>query len=120
MEKHKENLFKGATGNLFEFSRELRQRSTEAEEILWQFLRNKKHNNLKFRRQHPLNNYIADFYCHDLKLVIEIDGGIHNRSQNIVYDNNRTSVLNEFGLTVIRFTNDEVLNNLPEVLKKIK
>ena len=120
MEDHKENLFKGASGNLFEFSRELRKRSTEAEEILWQFLRNKKHNGLKFRRKHPLKDYIADFYCHELKLVIEIDGGIHNVHQNLIYDNDRTSVLNELGLTVIRFTNNEVLNNLPEVLKKIK
>ena len=70
MEEHKESLFKGAKGNLFEFSRELRKRSTEAEEILWQFLRNKNHNGLKFRRQHPLKDYIADFYCHELKLVI--------------------------------------------------
>lgn len=120
MADHKENLFKGANGYLFEFSRELRKRSTEAEEILWQFLRNKNHKGLKFRRQHPLKNYIADFYCHDLKLVIEIDGGIHNQEVNQVYDKQRTIVLNELGLSVIRFTNDEVLNQLPEVLKKIK
>ena len=120
MEEYKESLFKGANGNLFEFSRELRQRSTVAEDLLWQFLRNKKHNNLKFSRQHPLKNYIADFYCHELKLVIEVDGGIHNLLQNIDYDEMRTSILNEYGLKVIRFSNDEVLNNLPEVLNKIK
>ena len=120
MEEHKESLFKGATGNLFEFSRELRKRSTEVEEILWQFLRNKNHNGLKFRRQHPLKDYIADFYCHELKLVIEVDGGIHNQNEIINNDNARTAVLNELGINVIRFTNAEVLNNLPEVLKQIK
>lgn len=67
-----------------------------------------------------MKDYIADFYCHELKLVIEVDGGIHNKNEIINKHNARTAVLNELGINVIRFTYDEVLNNLPEVLNKIK
>jgi very-short-patch-repair endonuclease len=77
-------------------------------------------NNLKFRRQHPFQNYIADFYCHEIGLVIEIDGCIHNVADNKLYDSDRTVVLNDFALTVIRFSNQKVLENIAEVLNEIK
>ncbi|WP_410477223.1 endonuclease domain-containing protein [Pedobacter jeongneungensis] len=76
--------------------------------------------NFKFRRQHPVHKFIADFYCHEAKLIIEIDGEIHNNSENQQYDQNRTNELMEIGITVIPFTNEDVNNNLDEVIKVIK
>ncbi|MDP2422895.1 MAG: DNA methyltransferase [Bacteroidales bacterium] len=116
-----ESLFKGATPTLFENAHQLRlMDKTEAEEILWQALRNRKIENCKFRRQHPIGQFIADFYCHEKKLVIEVDGGYHNKQEQKEYDEARTQVINEYGITVIRFTNDEVLNNIQTVLNKIR
>ena len=121
MEKlYNDNLHKGANGKLYEFSRALRQVETEAEKKMWEFLRNKKLNGLKFRRQHPLSNYIADFYCHEKKLVIELDGAIHDTKENIEYDKARTQHLNEEGIIVVRFRNEEVMNSIEVVLKKIR
>lgn len=114
-----DNLHKGAIGKLFEYSRELRQVSTEAEKLLWSELRNRKLNRLKFRRQHPIDKYIADFYCHERKLVIELDGEIHNTQENKNYDKARTVELGSLTITVLRFTNDEVLNGVERVLQKI-
>jgi len=119
MDDYKENLFQGATGNLFEFSKALRQTCTEAEDILWQALRRKQLNGLKFRRQHPLKNYIADFYCHEYKLVIEVDGEIHDLEEHKQADVDRTLELGKLGITVIRFTNKEITKDLPVVLDKI-
>jgi len=121
MEKsYNDNLHKGANGKLYEFSRELRQVETEPEKTLWELLRNKKLNGLKFRRQHPLGNYIADFYCHEKKLVIELDGAIHDTKENIDYDKRRTQQLNEEGIIVVRFRNEEVMTDIEAVIKKIR
>lgn len=120
MEEYKDNLFHDANSKLFEFSKALKRNQTEAEEIIWQCLRNRKIMNFKFRRQHPIHQYIADFYCHEAKLIIEIDGGIHNNPENQEYDQNRTDELMKIGITVIRFTNQEVNNNLDEVINIIK
>ena len=113
------NLHKGANGKLYEFSRELRSGETETEKILWEFLRNKKLNGLKFRRQHPLGDYVADFYCHEKKLVIELDGAVHDVKENAEYDKVRTYQLNQEGINVIRFRNEEVINNIKTVIRKI-
>lgn len=118
-ESYNDNLHKEAIGKLYEYGRELRQTATEAEKILWEELRNRKLNGLKFRRQHPVDKFIADFYCNENKLVIELDGGVHDVKENAEYDANRTYMLNEFGITVIRFRNEEVLNDIKMVLKKI-
>jgi very-short-patch-repair endonuclease len=115
-----DNLHKGAIGKLFEYSRELRQVSTEAERLLWSELRNRKLNGLKFRRQHPIDKYIADFYCHERKLVIELDGEVHNIKENKDYDEARTVELEAQVITVIRFSNDEIINKIETVLQKIK
>jgi very-short-patch-repair endonuclease len=120
MEDYKDKLFHGANPKLFEFSQVLRRNQTEAEDIIWQCLRNRKILNFKFRRQHPVHHYIADFYCHEAKLIIEIDGGIHNNPENQEYDNNRSNELKDIGITVIRFKNEEVNGNLDEVLNRIK
>jgi leucyl-tRNA synthetase len=100
-------------------AREMRKEQTEAENILWQNLRNKNVDNLKFRRQHLIDQFIVDFVCIEKKLVIEVDGGYHNQPEQKEYDGIRTKCLNENGFQVIRFTNEEVLFDLDNVIKKI-
>ncbi len=91
---------------------------TLAEKKIWyQYLRNFQYRVL---RQRPIDNFIVDFYCAKLKLVIEIDGGIHYTNEAKIYDLQRTKVLEGYGLKVIRFTNDEVLNNLEGVCQVIE
>jgi very-short-patch-repair endonuclease len=113
-------LFFDSSKNIVENAKELRQRQTKAEEILRQFLRNKNINGLKFRRQHYIKNYIADFYCAEKMLSIELDGGIHLNKEQIEYDEFRTNVLNELGITELRFTNEEIIENVTAVINKIK
>jgi len=90
---------------------------TKAEQLLWEELRKNKLG-VRFKPQHPMIHYIADFYCYELKLIIEVDGPIH--LETIEDDAIRTKALEEAGNAFIRFTNDEVINEMPEVLKKIK
>jgi len=75
---------------------------------------------LQFRRQHPINRYIVDFYCVKIKLVIEVDGNIHELPENKVYDIGRSQILNDFGITVIRFTNNQLINDIDGTIVKIK
>ncbi len=107
--------------------RELRQRETPAEKLLWAHLRNRQLSAHKFLRQYAICSesilgrqlyYIPDFYCHKSKLVIEADGPIHLFKKE--YDKNRDEVLKNLGLTILRFDNEDILNDLPSVLKKIK
>ncbi len=119
MKPFNENLHQQANRKLYEYGRILRQRQTEAEEKLWHLIRNRKLNGLKFRRQHPLEKYIADFYCHEKRLVIELDGGIHRSQMQQEIDDERTSVLNRLGITVLRFKNEEVINNSKAVTDRI-
>ncbi|QAA81848.1 leucine--tRNA ligase [Aequorivita sp. H23M31] len=101
---------------LLERAKDMRNKPTEAEAMLWECLKSKKLE-YKFRRQHLVDDYIADFVCLSKKLVIEVDGGIHeNRKEK---DETRTSILNELGYRVIRFTNEEVLGNIDKVLDTI-
>ena len=92
---------------------------TDAEKKLWEAIRGKKLG-VKFRQQHPISVYILDFYCHEVKLVIELDGGYHNDPNQKRYDANRTQFLNEIGLNEMRFKNEEVLNNLDKVVERIE
>ncbi len=105
--------------NLLDRRRELRNNPTKAEDILWDYLRNKKLG-VKFRRQHSIGGYILDFYCIEKKLVIEVDGEIHNKSENKEYDEIRDRFFVDMGFTVLRFTNQEVENNIDLVMEKIK
>lgn len=115
-----ENLFKGAGPSLFQNANRMRLvDKTEAEDRLWQALRNRKVENCKFRRQHPIGNFILDFYCHEKKLAVEIDGGYHNEQEQKEHDAARTQVINEFGIRVIRFSNEEVLKDTETTVKKI-
>ncbi len=92
---------------------------TEAEKLLWDRLKNRKLKGLKFRRQHPIHFYIADFYCHEKCLVIEVDGGVHDHIPVKEHDENRSAELDRLGITVIRFRNEQILNNLDKVLEEI-
>jgi very-short-patch-repair endonuclease len=119
MDSYNDNLHKKANPKLYEYARNLRGNETEAETLLWQNLRNRKIAGLKFRRQHPIDKFIADFYCHEKKLVIELDGSIHNNIEQKEADGGRTYELNELGILVIRFSNEEVISDMKSVIKKI-
>jgi very-short-patch-repair endonuclease len=108
---------RGTTPNIIAAARQLRQNLTPAEQILWQSLKNRQLNGWKFRCQHPIESFIVDFYCPQHRLVIELDGGIHN--QQVEYDLARTERLNQLGYRVIRFRNREVMSTLNQVLKQI-
>jgi very-short-patch-repair endonuclease len=109
----------GSKGNTFKNANILKKEMTEAEIILWNALRNCRLNGFKFRRQHPVLRFIADFYCHEAKLIVEIDGDIHNNFTRQEYDEGRSNELNEYGIKVIRFSNNDVMNKLNEVLQRI-
>jgi len=110
----------GATPEIFDRAQELRKQMTEAEKKLWKRLRNRKFEGLKFRRQHPINRFVVDFYCHEKLLVVELDGGIHNEISVKERDEGREGELKNFGLKIVRFTNLEVLNDMSIVLQKLK
>ena len=118
-ESYNDNLHQEAIGKLYQFGRELRKVGTLAEKLLWAQLRNRKLNGLKFRRQHPVDKFVVDFYCHEKKLAIELDGGIHDVKVNIEYDEARTAMLSGVGIYVLRFKNDDIINKMETVLKKI-
>jgi len=113
-------MFYNASSIIFERAKILRENMTEAELKMWERLKEKKLLNLRFRPQHPIDIFIADFYCHPLKLVVEIDGGIHLSHSNKSYDIGRDAELERWRLKVVRFTNQEVLNNTDQVLKKLE
>jgi leucyl-tRNA synthetase len=112
---------KYSVGNILQFenAKRMRKEHTEAENILWQHLRNDQLG-VKFRRQHPIDSYIVDFISLQQKLIIEIDGGYHETQEQKELDDERTKTLSEIGFTVIRFTNEEVTNSLELTLQKIK
>ena len=112
-------MFAGAGKLLFAKASDLRKRQTFAEEILWQYLRTKPLG-FKFRRQHVYSIYILDFYCHALKLVIEVDGSIHMMEEVKENDQVRQKQLDADGLFVLRFTNSEIELRNEEVIKTIK
>jgi very-short-patch-repair endonuclease len=98
-------------------AKELRKSMTNAEELLWQRLRNRNWRGLKFRRQCPIGPFIADFYCAQFRLVIEIDGGIHERQREA--DQARSQQFSGYGYQVIRFQNREVEDDIEGVLNRI-
>ncbi len=102
------------------FRKKLRKSLTPAEAFLWKQIQNKKLAGRKFRRQHSVENYILDFYCCSENLGIELDGQVHFNDIARENDAIRTKRLNELGITVIRFENKLVFENLPEVLEEIK
>ncbi|MBR4729177.1 MAG: endonuclease domain-containing protein [Prevotella sp.] len=104
---------------LKDFARHNRREMTESETVLWNALRNMKAG-VRFRRQHPIGDYIADFICLPAKLVIEVDGGYHQEPQQQELDQQRTEFLVNKGYQVIRIKNEEISNDLNEVVMRIK
>ncbi len=106
-------------------ARKLRRNQTESESMFWQVVRNRKLKGKKFLRQHPIcfeidgrrRFFVADFYCHEKRLVVEIDGKIHGRQQE--YDALRTHIINVLGMKVIRFKDEEIETNLETVLERV-
>ncbi len=114
----KDGMFNEANPLVFELAKNLRKNMTHAEMILWNSLKAGV-NGLKFRRQHPLGIYVADFYCHKVKLIIEVDGSIHDKKEIKEYDIKRENDLINDGYTVIRFSNKQVLTEIEFVLSTI-
>ena len=102
---------------LLEFAKVMRSNGTNVENLMWQLLRNKHFINLKFRRQHVISPYIVDFYCHELGLVIELDGSQHGTDDAVEYDAERTQFLEALGFKVVRYWNHDVLGNTEVVLE---
>jgi very-short-patch-repair endonuclease len=112
-------MFYKASREIMIRARQLRKRLTEPEKLLWAKLRAGKLNGLKFRRQHPIFNYIADFYCHSEKIIIEIDGPLHELEWQEEYDVKRDKIIGSLGIKILRFKNEEVLTDIDLVTKKI-
>ena len=104
---------------LKEKAKELKKFPTEAESLLWEYLRNRQLG-AKFNRQHIIGDYIVDFVCIEKGLIVEVDGGYHNTAEQREADANRSEELERIGFEVIRFSNEEVFLNINNVLKRIK
>ena len=113
MSKHKRT-----TPKVFKRAKELRRNQTEAEAKLWSCLRNHQLNNVGFRRQHAIGNYVVDFCAPRRKLIIELDGSQH--LEQVEYDTNRTEFLESRGYKVLRFWNNDVLKNIDDVIREIQ
>ena len=113
-------MYFGAKPAIFKLAKELRKDETKAEKILWSRLNRNQILGLQFRRQHPINIFIADFYCAKIKLVIEIDGSIHDITEYQEHDRGRSEILNDFGITVIRFTNEQIIEKIDSTVEQIE
>jgi len=113
-------MFSNAKPIIFERAKAMRNDMTKAEKAVWGLLSSNKMLGYRFKAQHPIDIFIADFYCHELKLVIEIDGGIHRSKEQKEYDIGREAELERFDISVIRFTNNEVENDIEQIRKKIE
>lgn len=102
------------------FPRALRQSQTPAEARLWQALRGGRLDGLKFRRQHRIEPYVADFACEPLRLILELDGGVHEDDEQALKDLYRQQDLERLGWSVLRFPNADVMGDLPGVLEAIR
>ena len=111
-------MFYKADPLIFSKARELRNKLTPAEQVFWLRLK-EQFPEYKFRRQHPISIYIVDFYCHKLKLVIEIDGSVHDSEEVKLNDEKRQNDLENLNLIVIRFTNNQVKTEIELVIEKI-
>jgi very-short-patch-repair endonuclease len=111
-------LIQESAMNLTNKARSLRKNKTDVEQLVWKYLRNRQQYNYKFRRQFPIEPYIVDFACLELKLIIELDGGQH--ANRINYDDQRSSFLMQRGFKVIRFWNNDVTKNTEGVLEAIR
>ena len=113
-------MFYDTSPAIFELASQLRNNMTIPELRLWEQVKGNQLEGLKFRRQHPMGPFIADFYCHPVKLVIEIDGAIHNKIEIKMNDLEREIIMKKWGVSTLRFSNDEVINDLQSVMRIIK
>jgi very-short-patch-repair endonuclease len=114
------SMFYNAKPIIFERAKAMRENMTQPEKAVWELLKSKNMLGLRFKPQHPIDIFIADFYCHPLKLVIEIDGGIHKSVDQREYDIGREAELEHWGIKVIRFTNEEIANDINHVQNEIE
>jgi very-short-patch-repair endonuclease len=117
MKELDKTMYFRATPEIINIARMLCENMTASEKLLWERLKPKQICDIRFRRQHPIFIFIADFYCHEAKLVVEIDGKIHD--QQTEYDDGRSAEMEKFFIKIIRFTNYEVENKIDEVIEKI-
>jgi very-short-patch-repair endonuclease len=115
----KREMYIDAKPKLFQRAAEMRKNPTDAEHKLWNILRKYRSQGFLFRQQHPIDIFIADFYCHKLKLVVEVDGEIHSNEEAQEYDDGRTYELEKHGLKVIRFTNEQIENQRGMILDQL-
>jgi very-short-patch-repair endonuclease len=118
MKELDKNMYFRAKPDIMETAKLLRNDMTYHEKLLWEKLKGKQICGVRFRRQHPINFFIADFYCHEVMLVVEVDGEIHY--DKIDYDDGRSAEMEKFGIKVIRFTNIEIENRIEEVINRIE
>ena len=107
------------TSQYLAFVRQLRREQTEAEKLLWYCLRGRQLYGLKFRCQYPFGPYVLDFYCHEYKLCVELDGGQHYESAGIQHDEQRQAFLTSHSIYTLRFSNRDVLQHLEAVLLQV-
>jgi very-short-patch-repair endonuclease len=113
------DMYFGAKPDLFKLAKEMRKNPTQSERVLWNILRKYRIKGFLFRQQHPIYIFIADFYCHKIKLVVEVDGDVHFNDESQEHDDGRTGEMEKFGIKVIRFTNEQVLYNQDNILEQI-
>jgi very-short-patch-repair endonuclease len=118
MHERDKTMYFRAKSDTFQAARIVRKNMTISEKLLWEKLKGKQINGLRFRRQHPIEFFIADFYCHEIRLVVEIDGEVHNENQE--YDDGRSAEMEKFDIKIIRFNNDEVENDIEKIISEIK
>jgi very-short-patch-repair endonuclease len=118
MEELEKTMYFNAKPRILEAARLLRENTTSCENIIWERLKGKQIYGIRFRRQHPIDIFIADFYCHEARLVVEIDGEVHNQQKD--YDIGRTAEMGKYDILVIRFTNIQVLIEIEEVIRTIE
>jgi very-short-patch-repair endonuclease len=111
-------MYYGAKASTMQAARILRSKMTIPEKLLWEKLRNKQIDGFRFRRQHPIDFFIADFYCHEVRLVVEVDGEIHDQQKE--YDDGRSAEMERNFIKVLRFTNSEVEKDIDTVIRKIQ
>ena len=112
-------MYYGASAKLFDYARQMRHAPTETELLAWGLLTKEMFKDYHFRRQHPIATYIADFYLHSVKLVIEIDGGYHQQKFQKEYDDFRDKDMQALDITVIRLTNQEIHFNQDAVVSRV-
>lgn len=114
-----QDFFFGASDEIKARAKDLRKKTTISEKYLWKVLRGTWIQKFHFRRQHPISRFIADFYCHELRLVIELDGDYHQGKEQQEKDLNRTAELENLGIRVIRIKNEEIRISLKKIAEKL-